>query len=391
MSIVILGDLFTFPEGNAATNRVYSYAKGFIENGINTYVICFHNEYIDDLNGSIDGIRYYHPFMQTKRSNYFIVRRWYKLLKYFNTIKIIKEINKADRILAINCYSRIFLTRIFAYFLAKLCKTKILLESSEHPLQYNIKSFFGRVQINIELYIGLNLFDGILCISRYLVDFYKNRGIKQQKLFIVPSTVDSTRFIGIRNSPLTFKYILYCGDLSVMKDGVDYLIKSFAIIAGKYLDLSLVLIGKGKSDNIEEKELRDLVKVLKIENRVFFLGQISRNEIPSYLMNAEILALARPKSLVADAGFPSKLTEYLATGKPVVVTEVGDIPDYLKNNETAFLAKPNSAESFADKLEYVLQNYSFSLEIGKNGKELTKTIFNYNFQAKRVIEFVKSL
>jgi hypothetical protein len=39
MSVVIFGDVFTFPEGNAATNRVYTYAKGFIENGIDVHVI----------------------------------------------------------------------------------------------------------------------------------------------------------------------------------------------------------------------------------------------------------------------------------------------------------------------------------------------------------------
>jgi hypothetical protein len=41
MSIVIYGDVFTFPECSAATNRVYTYAKGFIENGISVHVICF--------------------------------------------------------------------------------------------------------------------------------------------------------------------------------------------------------------------------------------------------------------------------------------------------------------------------------------------------------------
>jgi len=47
MSIVIFGDIFTFPDGGAATNRVYTYAKGFTENGIKTHVICFTNDYLN--------------------------------------------------------------------------------------------------------------------------------------------------------------------------------------------------------------------------------------------------------------------------------------------------------------------------------------------------------
>lgn len=104
-----------------------------------------------------------------------------------------------------------------------------------------------------------------------------------------------------------------------------------------------------------------------------------------------MLALARPTSIIADAGFPSKLTEYLSTGKPVLVTQVGDIPIYLKDNENAFLSEPDSAEAFADKLRYILNNYEYALKVGIEGKRLTETIFNYNFQAVRMLEFIGTL
>ena len=73
MAYVIFGDSFTFPEGDAATNRVYAYSKGFTENGIAVHVICFRNDYIDEHTGETGGIKYYHPFGQTTRSNYFII------------------------------------------------------------------------------------------------------------------------------------------------------------------------------------------------------------------------------------------------------------------------------------------------------------------------------
>ena len=104
-----------------------------------------------------------------------------------------------------------------------------------------------------------------------------------------------------------------------------------------------------------------------------------------------MLVLARPTNIVADAGFPSKLTEYLSTGKPVLVTRVGDIPLYLKDRENAFLSDPDSAEAFAIELRYILNNYEFALEVGGNGKRLTETIFNYNYQAKRMLEFIRKL
>ena len=83
MSIIIFGDSFSFPEGDAATNRVHTYAKGFHENNSAVHVICFANDYDSLEVGFITGIRFYHPFGQRKRNRYLIVRRWQKFIKYF--------------------------------------------------------------------------------------------------------------------------------------------------------------------------------------------------------------------------------------------------------------------------------------------------------------------
>ena len=389
MSLIIFGDSFTFPEGNAATNRVHTYAKGFIENGTNVHVICFENEYIDKNDGIMCGIKYYHPFGQTERSKSFFIRRWLKLLKYLRAFVLIREINEKDKIIAINLWTQLFLTHLFAFVLAKCFKTKIIKESSEHPLRYYKSNIIKKIYGHFKLCLETKLSDGIFCITNYLIDFYKNRGYNQRKLFLVPSTVDSSRFDVYFKSPLSFEYILYCGNLSVLKDGVNILIESFTKISEKYPEINLVLIGKSYPLG-DELILKDLVAKLNIEKRVFFLGQISRTDIPAYLNNAKMLTLARPQSIIADAGFPSKLTEYLATSKPVVVTKVGEIPVYLKDNESAFLSEPGSVDAFADRLDYVPSNYEFAQQVGAKGKELTTAVFNYKFQAKRMLDFIRS-
>lgn len=389
MAIVIFGDLFTFPDGNAATNRVYTYAKGFIENGIDTHVLCFGNDYIEVGEGINNGIHFYHPLGQKKRNKYFIIRRWYKLKKFYRTFLIMKKIHKKDKIIAIICYTRLVETQSFAFLLSKIIKSKIILEISEHPLRDYQGSFIKKIQGKIKISIVSKLSNGINCISQYLIDFYLKRGVPEKKLFLIPSTVDPERFNVSGNSTLNFEYILYCGNLNLNKDGVDILIKSFAIISEKFLNINLVLIGTGSTK--EETILKNIVSMLHIQNRVYFLGQMIRTEVPNYLDNAKVLALSRPASIVADAGFPSKLTEYLASGKPVVVTKVGEIPHYLIDGENAFLSQPGSVDAFSKKLGFVLGNYEFAKKVGLNGKELTSTVFNYNFQAGRIIGFINSL
>lgn len=390
MSLVIFGDAFTFPEGNAATNRVHTYAKGFLENGIKVHVICFGSTYNNEGDGIFQNISFYHPFGSRQRSKYFLVRRWHKILKYFTTIKLIKRIHSEERIIALNSWTNLLHTQLFIYILSRIMGIKVIQEHSEHPLRNYQGNPLRKLNGNIRSYIDTRLGNGIFCISQYLIDFYASKGVKKEKLFLVPSTVDTCRFLDGNSSPLPFKYILYCGSLTFRKDGVHILIESYKKIYERYPDIRLVLIGKGDSGK-EENMIKELVEKLGLTNKVCFLGQLPRTAIPAYLKNATILALARPKSIVADAGFPSKLTEYLATGNPVVVTDVGEIPVYLKDNQNAFLSEPDNAESFSDKLRYVLDNYNTAKEIALKGKELTDTTFNYKVQTKRMIGFIHSL
>ena len=389
MSIVIFGDLFTFPDGSAATNRVYTYAKGFNENGISVHVVCFYDEYLEEHTGVINDIHYYHPLGQKKRNKHFIIRRWYKLRKYFKAILLINRINKQDKITAINSYTESLLNYLFSWFLAKICKAKLIMEICEHPLRfYQIGIIKKKIGL-IKLYIESRLCDGIFCISRFLVNFYRNQGIHQRKLFLVPSMVDPGRFLKTAEKPIPFRYIGYFGSLTFERDNVDLLIRTFARITGKYDDVSLVL-GGFCSEN-EKKQIKDLITQLNIDSKVQLLEYLTRQEIIAYITHAHILVMVRSNDLRSQASFPSKLFEFLATSNPVVTVNTGEISDYLTDALNVFIVEPGNCDALTEKLEFILSNYEFAQSVAQRGKELTATIFNYNYQTKRMIGFINSL
>lgn len=385
---VIIGDSFTFPDGDAATNRVYTYAKGYLGQGLKMHVICFRNDYLLTHEGETEGIMYYHPFAQTERSPWFIVRRWNNLKKFYNTLKLFSKIRKEYDVWLVMAYTIRLYTQVFAYLLSKMSGAVHVLERSEHPFKsYNNKLselIFGRLRIWTEIIFSNRIF----CISDYLMDFYRKRGASVDKLFKVPSTVDPFRFSGFHMRQLEQRYICYSGSLTLMKDGVDILIRSFSRISPVFPDLLLVLVGK--ADTVQDEQyFRNLVTDLMINEKVIFTGKVPRNVVPSYICNAHVLALARPRSIVADAGFPSKLSEYLSTGIPVVTTKVGEIPMYLTDNQNAFLSEPDSVEEFAAKLKAVLDDYHNAREVGLKGRKIAMSEFNYLHQAKRIIEFLE--
>ncbi len=390
MTCIIFGDAFTFPEGDASTNRVYNYARGFLEHGSDVHVVCFRNAYLPVSSGEADGVRYYHPFNRSFRSSSFILRRMHSAVKYERTIKLFRYIKGNSKNVLILCYTKSLSTQLFTYLLSRFLGFVMVLERSEHPFKdYSSKTALGvRGVIRVALEIWFT--DLIFCISDYLIEFYRSRGARKEKLYKVPSTVDTDRFIGAFPRPMPGKYICYCGSLTVLKDGVDILIKSYAGLADRFKHVDLALVGK--ADNMEDEMFfKELVSSLGLTDRVHFTGKLGRDEVPAYLCHAEILTLARPKSIVADAGFPSKVTEYLATGKPVVVTAVGEIPVYLTDGVNAYIAEADSIDSFTEKMIYALDNYNEAIRVGRNGRELASSVFNYSFQSDRIMQFIESM
>jgi glycosyltransferase involved in cell wall biosynthesis len=389
MSIVIFGDVFTFPDGQAATNRVYTYAKGFKENGKKVYIVCFTSLYLDTPNGVVDGIPYYHPFQQKKRNKYFLIRRWQNFLKYIRTYKLLKKINKEDKIETINRWSNLFLTHLICWVYCKFLRTKLVTECSEHPLgQYQgggLKKRIGIIKFRAEAFLS----DGILCISQYLVDFHTHRGISPKKLFHIPSTVDPSRFVITGKRPISKPYIGYFGSLSFKRDNVDLLINAFANFCSHYPQVQLVLGGFCSED--QKIRIQELIAGLDIKERVQIINYLTRQQILQYITHADILVMVRSKDLDSDASYPSKLTEFLATGNPVISVKVGEITDFLTDGKNAFLVEPGNVQELTDKLKIVFDDYELAQQVAIRGKELADTTFNYNYQSKRIIDFISSL
>ena len=220
-------------------------------------------------------------------------------------------------------------------------------------------------------------------LCRHYYALTHNKG----KIIHIPMTVDLSRFDQSQLkhaaiSELPSSYIAYCGSLSNKKDGIDILIKSFSAFHKHFPQYHLCLAGANHPDVEGQNQLIDS---LGVRDFVHYLGVIHQSDIPSFLCNASILALARPKSHQAEGGFPTKLGEYLATGNPVCVTKTGEIADYLQDGINAFLAEPDDIKSFTDALCRVASDMNNAEDVGKKGRNVAETEFNMNIHIKRLL------
>lgn len=366
--------LASYAPNSAPSNRIMAYAKALSELNIKTTIVFFFpDKAFSRFKGSFKNIdfEYYWDkhYIDIPRLKLLFIRSYMR--------RFAKRLQPGDRVLVYGFPDLVVK-------LSKINSISVYSEITEHP-KASFVNFVDKTSID-EYLEACECISGIMVISSGLKNYFVEKGCSEERVHIINMIVDASRFIGIEKQ-IPEKYIAYCGTASNNKDGVDELIRAFAITASKHHDYKLYIIGNTPSKNQKFGNL-ELVKSLGIEDRVVFTGTVSRDEIPQLLKNAEILALDRPDNLQAQYGFPTKLGEYLLTGNPVVVTKVGDIPMFLKDEESALLTDPNNAQDFANKLCWAIDNPDKAKIIGENGKKVAEQNFNYLTEAKKLVNII---
>lgn len=356
----------------AAINRCKAYLRGFSELGTMTTVICYGE---DKKYAEIQLPHINYSCFRTPFTN-----KWLSYIpKSFFVIWLLLKLKKDDVIL--------FYGSDWLWFqIIKWKKNvKIYVERTEKPEIVGLGGKFLTPTYKA-YYKACAKLDGMFVISTALKEWFVSKGVDKSRIRIINVIVDPKRFEGLEKQH-DQRYVAYCGTASNNKDGVDLLIKSFALISSKHPDVYLYIIGR-TPDKTQSFENAKLVRDLGIEEKVVFTGSVNMEKMPQILFNAEICALARPNNEQARYGFATKMGEYLLSGRPVVLTKVGDFPLFLKDGVSALLADPDSINSFACKLDWALSNVEEAEKIGLQGKEVAYKSFNYLIETKKILNAI---
>lgn len=262
----------------------------------------------------------------------------------------------------VSCHTGV-VQNVLAVLEARLKGRRIVKEICDWPLSV----IWGESRLKqwIEVHVLPKIFDGAICMTDVLVDFWIQHGRKGCPIFKLPMTVDVQEVDKVgKDDAHLIPYVCYAGGLSEEKDGVETLKKSFEIVRSKL------------ASNMPNLQLK-------------ILNGMSHYDVLREMKSAACLVLARPDSLQARAGFPTKLGEYLSTGRPVVVTKVGEIPQFLEDGISAFLVDaPDDrnilAVNVAEKMIQVLTHPEQAEVVGARGRLVAKKCFDWHVHAKEL-------
>ncbi|HEX2906312.1 MAG TPA: glycosyltransferase family 4 protein [Phototrophicaceae bacterium] len=160
---------------------------------------------------------------------------------------------------------------------------------------------------------------------------------------------------------------MYVGNLETYQ-GLDLLLASFALAQTRINNLSLVVIG-GAPEHIERYQQQ--TTALNLQPQVHFIGPRPVDQLSAYLEQADILVSPRIKGI----NTPMKVYSYLASGKPVLATDLRTHTQIL-DRQVAVLAAPE-APAFAEALVQLASDAPLRQQLGANGQRLIAEKHNY--------------
>lgn len=216
----------------------------------------------------------------------------------------------------------------------------------------------------------------IVTITQGLKDFYVSKGISEVKLFVAHDGVDLDSFLhaeSVNESrarlglPLDKKVALYAGRLDGWK-GVKTLLEAARLLPENVL---VVVIGGEDHEIVEFKELYP---------NIFFLGFRPYRELPANLAAADILILPNTGKDIVSVNFtsPLKLFAYMASGVPIVSSDLPSIREILNEN-SALLVAADDPQALASGINEMLQDKNLSDKLKTQAK---KDVAQYTWQKR---------
>jgi glycosyltransferase involved in cell wall biosynthesis len=219
-------------------------------------------------------------------------------------------------------------------------------------------------------------------------------GVSREKISVLSVGIDCEKFKpGERNEQLFKKHglskdstkILFVGRLVVEK-GIFDLLNAFATLRNLQ-NIELLIVGSGTPEM--KFQIMKLVKDLKIEDKVKFLGSIEYSDMPAIHSLADIFCLPSIPVRTWAEQFGYSMVEAMACGKPVISTYSGSIPEIVKDQQTGILVQPKDVKGLASALEKLIMNKQERENMGQNARKWVLHSFEANKIAEQLSEIYR--
>jgi glycosyltransferase involved in cell wall biosynthesis len=396
--LYILTDFDFSYRNSAAYSRMLNYATLYTRNERSKcYISNIGADYVNRKK-IYEGVFIDNPGVKTP------LNKLYRIFKtHINFAEVLKYLRISFKFANNNSPSKVFLvhtggfsmTLMALLYLKVIKKSKVIYEKNEIVIGIALNTEFSGIfnYIPIRYFFKLPIiifsilvdvftifYSGIIVISTRLEKLYKHFNIKTQ---LIPILV-SDEFFKIEEPKKHNGGVLIfssTGGILPKKEGIEEFLLILNKLKAHEIEFQYNIYGDAPSKFLSKflKKISDL----NLEENVSIKGYIPHDEIKNVLTSSDFLVLTRPKNIQNNFGFSTKLAEFLASGKPVILTDISDNCKYLTDKVNSIFIDFNDINSSVSKIIKLTENKSSLVEIGIAAREKTKEFFhNQNYTDK---------
>ncbi len=370
MKKIVILTYGNFPNGEAASVRIYALAKIFLHIGFEVNIISMSRE-----NPMIwkeyKDVKYIS--IRSRKNDY--IGRAKNIILYVNRVKkVLKEINDITVLMPL---SLPIAGLLYCEKYAKKRNIVLLTDRTEwySPSEFSLGRFSPQfIQNALTNRIIIDKYWKVISISRYLEKYYQNKGIQTTR---IPAIMDVRSMEANRMQSNVPRIIVYAGS-PAKKDSLSMIISAFSQCDSKKRILHVYGLTEKQFDSANPEYRRK-------KKNVVFHGRVSREEVLSALKNADFTTVFRdPNERFAKAGFPSKVAESLSSGTPTITNMTSDLELYLNNNNS-LIVDNYSTDSYLEAIKKIdnlsIEELNFKK---KNARETAERYFDYSAYIKDI-------
>lgn len=266
---------------------------------------------------------------------------------------------------------------LFFILYAKLLGYKLIFDIVEDNKHEKGVGLAHKFRLNTSLFLAKTakyFAHAMIGISNYL--YKKLTELTKGKLpvYYIPISVNLDYFPYKIVEPDKNNLKIFYGGSYGLKDGLDHLLNAFDAISKTDKTIKLILTGAGHKNDMDR--LNEQIDKVTHKDRIVFKGFLSTDEYYKTLNECDIFCMTRVNSIYANAGFPFKLGEFLASGKAVIATNVGDVGDFLRHDVNSLIVSPESVPELVDALYQIIDNPAKIKSLGVEARKTAETYFD---------------
>ncbi|MFP4528776.1 MAG: glycosyltransferase family 4 protein [Candidatus Kapaibacterium sp.] len=165
--------------------------------------------------------------------------------------------------------------------------------------------------------------------------------------------------------------------------GVDELARAIPQIIERVPEAMIFFVGDGTL----RPQVEEIIDREGVRDHVIITGMIGHSEVPPHLAACDVLTspTVQNPDRTEFFGSPTKLFEYMAMGRPVVASAVGQIAEVIEHGKNGLLTAERSPDDLAEKIIYIYNNPEKAAAIGRSARDTVISNYTWRSNAKRII------